>query len=84
MLSRLSDSTHKAGEVHIFKQRIYISALEQARVLILGKHVLLLVINTIYKQSHLSDFWQMQVKNQFFGSWALYISFGTGYEVNIM
>ena len=26
----------------------------------------------------------MQVKDQFFGSWALHISFGTCYEVNIM
>ena len=25
----------------------------------------------------------MQLKNQFFGSWALYISFGTCYKVNI-
>ena len=29
----------KVGEVHIFKHRLYISALEQARVLILGKYV---------------------------------------------
>ena len=42
----------KVGEVHIFKQRLYISALEQARVLILGKYVLLGVINTIYKHCH--------------------------------
>ena len=26
----------------------------------------------------------MQEKVQFFGSWALYLSFGTCYEVNIM
>ena len=26
----------------------------------------------------------MQVKHQFFGSWAQYLSFGTCYEVNIM
>ena len=26
----------------------------------------------------------MQVKDQFFGSWALYLTFGTRYEVNIM
>ena len=26
----------------------------------------------------------MQVKDQFFGSWALYLSFGTCFEVNIM
>ena len=39
-------------EVHIFKHRLYISALEQARVLILGRYVLLGVINTIYKHSH--------------------------------
>ena len=35
------------GDVHIFKHRLYISALEQARALILGKYVLLGVINTI-------------------------------------
>ena len=46
----------KAGEVHIFKHRLYIAALEQARVLILSKYVLLGVINTMYKQSHLNDF----------------------------
>ena len=39
-------------EVHIFKHRLYISALEQARVLILGRYVLLGVINTIYKHCH--------------------------------
>ena len=39
----------KVGEVHISKHRLYISALEQARVLILGKYFLLKVINTIYK-----------------------------------
>ena len=27
---------------------------------------------------------EMQKKDQFFGSWALYLSFGTCYEVNIM
>ena len=43
----------KVGEVHIFKHRLYISVLEQARVLILGKYALLGVINTI---SRLSDF----------------------------
>ena len=51
------DSVCKEGEVHIFKHRLYISALEQTRVLILGKYVLLGVINTIYKHCHaLSDF----------------------------
>ena len=35
ILSRLSDSVQGIGEVHIFKHRLYISALEQARVLIL-------------------------------------------------
>ena len=39
------------GEIHIFKHRLYISALEQARVL-LGKYFLLEVINTIYKHCH--------------------------------
>ena len=43
---------HKVGEVHIFKHRLYISALEQARVLILGNYVLLGVIYTIYKHCH--------------------------------
>ena len=41
----------RRGEVRIFKHRVYISALEQARVLILGKYVLLTVINTIYKHA---------------------------------
>ena len=36
----------KVGEVHIFKHRLYISALEKARLLILSKYVLLGVINT--------------------------------------
>ena len=39
-------------EVHIFKHRLYISVLEQARVLILGRYVLLGVINTIHKHCH--------------------------------
>ena len=39
------------GEIHIFKHRVYILALEQARVLI-GKYVLLGVINTIYKHCY--------------------------------
>ena len=52
ILSRLSDSAQGIGEVHIFKHRLYTSALEQARVLILGKYVLLGVINTIYKHCH--------------------------------
>ena len=34
----------KVGEVNIFKHRLYISALEQAVVLILGKYVLIGVI----------------------------------------
>ena len=38
----------KVGEVHIFKHRLCISALEQARALILGKYVLLGVINTFF------------------------------------
>ena len=67
---------HKVGEVHIFKHRLYISALEQARVLILSKYVLLGVINTMKCE--------MQVKYQFFGSLALYLSCGTCYEANIM
>ena len=42
----------KVGEIHIFKHRLYIAALEQARVLILGKYFLLEVLNTIYKHCH--------------------------------
>ena len=41
----------KVGEVHIFKYRLYI--LEQAGVLILGKYVILGVINTIDKHCHI-------------------------------
>ena len=37
---------HKVGDVHMFKHRLYISALEQAKVLIIGKYVL---VNTVYK-----------------------------------
>ena len=50
VLSRLSDSVQ--GRSSFFKHRLYISVLEQARVLILGKYVLLGVINTIYKHCH--------------------------------
>ena len=39
-------------ELFFFYHRLYISAFEQARVLILGKYVLLRVINTIYKHCH--------------------------------
>ena len=52
ILSRLSDSAPGKREVHIFKHRLYISALEQARVLIQSKYVLLGVINTNYKHCH--------------------------------
>ena len=51
ILSHWSDSV-QVGEVHIFKHRLYISGLEQARLLILGKYVLLGVSNTIYKHCH--------------------------------
>ena len=37
----------KKAEVHIFKDKLYISALERVRVLILGRNVLLGVINPI-------------------------------------
>ena len=68
--------------IHIFKHRLYISVLEQARVLILGRYVLLGVINTIHKHCHA---WViLQLKDQFFGPWTLYLSFGTCHEVNIM
>ena len=42
----------KVGEVHIFKHRLYISALEEPWVVILSKYVLIGVINTIYKHCH--------------------------------
>ena len=42
----------KVGEVHIFKHRLYVSALQQTTVSILGKYVLLGVINTIYKHCY--------------------------------
>ena len=45
----LTSTSLNHGEVHIFKHRLYISASVQARVLILGKYVLLGVINTLYK-----------------------------------
>ena len=32
----------------------------------------------------LERFREIQVKDHFFGSWALHLSFGTFYEVNIM
>ena len=51
MLSHLSDSA-QGRKGSYFKHRLYISALEQARVLILGKYVLPGVINTIYKHCH--------------------------------
>ena len=41
-----------AAEVHIYKHGLYISVLEQARVVILGKYVLPGVITTIYKHCH--------------------------------
>ena len=50
------------GEVHIFKHRLQISALEQARVLILGKYVLLEVLNTIYKHCLASAIFVIFVK----------------------
>ena len=42
----------RLGQIHIFKHRLYFLALEQARVLILGKYFLLEVINKIYKHCH--------------------------------
>ena len=47
ILSGLSDSAPGKRGSYFYAQA-YISALEQARVLILGKYVLLGVINTIY------------------------------------
>ena len=46
ILSRLSDSAADRRGSY-FQHRLYISALEQARVVILGKYVLLTVINII-------------------------------------
>ena len=42
------------GEVYIFKHRLYISALKQAKTLILGKYVLPGSINTFYAYCHAS------------------------------
>ena len=51
ILSRLSDSAPgKRGSY--FQAKLYISFLEQARMLILGGYVLLGVINTIHKHCH--------------------------------
>ena len=50
-LSRLSDSVQARRGLY-FKDRLYILALKQARMLILGKCVLLGVKNTIYKHCH--------------------------------
>ena len=55
---------HKVIEVHVFKHRLYISALEQARVIIISKYVLLGVRNTIYKHCTLEWFCEMQEKDQ--------------------
>ena len=52
----------------MFKDRLCISAFEQARMLILGKYVLQGVINTIYKDSHA---WVLSEH-------VLYFSFDTG------
>ena len=71
-------------EVHIFKHRLYISVLEQARVLILGRYVLLGVINTIHKHCHAWVILWNAAEGSFFGPWTLYLSFGTCHEVNIM
>ena len=68
-----------------FKHRPYsISALEQDRLLILGKFVLLGVKMQFINIVTLECFCEMQVKDNFLGSWALYLSFGTCYAVNIM
>ena len=68
-------------EVHIFKHRLYISVLEQARVLILGRYVLLGVINTVHKHCHAwvilwnaaEDQTEVRVKDHFLDH-GLYIS----------
>ena len=71
-------------EVHIFKHRLYISVLEQARVLILGRYVLLGVINTNHKHRLAQVILLNAAEGSFFGPWTLYLSFGTCHEVNIM
>ena len=63
MLSRLSDST-QGWRSFYFKHRLYISALEQARVLILGKYFVhqyvvssLLHLNVaMFSQKHFSSY----------------------------
>ena len=52
--------------------------------LILGRYVLLGVINTIYKHCHAWVILWNAAEDQFFGPWTLYLSFGTCHEVNIM
>ena len=53
-------------QAHIFKHRLYISALEKPRVLKLRRYILLGVLNTVYYDCHaLSDFCEMKVKEQF-------------------
>ena len=47
--------------IHTFKHRLYISALEQVRFVLLGKYVLLEAINTVY-----SDFVKYRGKFNFF------------------
>ena len=42
----------KVGDIHILEQRLYISALEQAWVSIIGTYVVLKVMNTFYKHYH--------------------------------
>ena len=55
----------KVGEVHIFEHRLYISALEQATVLIIGIYVLLGVITQFINIVTLEKFCEMQVKDIF-------------------
>ena len=40
------------GQVYIFEHRLYISALEHARMLMLSDYILLASINTIYTCCH--------------------------------
>ena len=52
--------------------------------LILGRYVLLGVINTIHKHCHAWVILWNAAEGSFFGPWTLYLSFGTCHEVNIM
>ena len=76
ILSRLSDS--EPG-----KRGSYFQAQAQAQVIV-GRYVLLGVINTIFKHCHAWVILWNAAEGSIFGPWTLYLSFGTCHEVNIM